>query len=49
LQTSNQIAVGIQDLNLELFCSKLGKSHKPSICIGEGTSANILQQLMEKI
>ncbi len=35
LQTSNQIAVGIQDLNLELFCSKLGKAINQASVLGK--------------
>jgi len=35
LQTSNQIAIGTQDLNLELFCSKLDKAINQAAVLGK--------------
>lgn len=35
LQTSNQIAIGTQDLNLELFCSKLDKAINQTAVLGK--------------
>jgi hypothetical protein len=35
LQTSNQIAIGIQDLNLELFRSKLDKAINQAAVLGK--------------
>jgi hypothetical protein len=35
LQTSNQIAIGTQDLNPELFCSKLDKAINQAAVLGK--------------